>query len=442
VRSEERGDSLWRRQFGTSVFWNGTSSALMQGGAFLGNIASARVLGPESFGQLAIVTTTMIAVAGLAQLATGNTATKFTAELADRDPERASRVLTLCRKAALYMGAAASVLIILLSNTIAEGALGASELTVSLALAAIYIVSSVVAGFSTGALTGLHSFRSLAVISSVQGVLHVILCVLGAYLYSIQGVVVAWGISMTVRMLLSDLALVRACRERGLKLDAAGFRKEMHVIHAFAIPAALAGVVSLVAVWLAAAIVVRQPDGFLQMGLFGAASNLKTLILFLPLVVDGVCLAMLNRERGAGNSRAFRRVFWSYLLVSCGIGSLLALLAIVFAGPLMSAFGPEFADGREVLAIFAIATLLQIFATAWYQLIQTSGRMWLSLFAVALPRDLLLVGLAVWLVPERGALGLALAHAVAWSCALAVIVSVVWRLKLLNTASMQLSLPR
>lgn len=422
----------WLAHFGTAIAWNAAAAALMQGGAFIGNLVSARMLGEERYGALAIVLSTMLTVAAMAQVSMGYTATKFVAELAEADLERAGRVLTLCRNVARGMAIAAALVMVLFARSIAAGVLGEPSVSDGIALGSAYVLFSVILGFSNGALIGLQSFSGLARIALVQGVAHVALCALGAYCMQAEGVVLAWGASTLLRMVLTERALTAACTARGVRMNSAGWWQERHIIGGFAVPAALGGLLSLTAIWLGSAIVVQQSAGLQQMAYFGAASNLRTLVLFVPLVIDSVCLALLNRARGAGEWLRFRRTFWAYVLVAVAVAVCFALAAAMLAGPLMTLFGAGFAAGSQVLVVLAIATGIQVVATALYQLIQVSGRMWLSLFTVALPRDVVLVGCALALVPSLGAAGLALAYAIGWSIALLAIVLAVWQQRMLG----------
>ena len=87
----------------------------------------------------------------------------------------------------------------------------------------------------------------------------------------------------------------------------------------------------------------------------------------------------------------------------------------------MALFGSEFVAGAAILRLLAVAACIQALMGPFYQLIQTRGRMWFSLFAVALPRDVLMVVLAFLLTSDYGAMGLAWAQLLAWILAFAVV---------------------
>jgi O-antigen/teichoic acid export membrane protein len=92
-------------------------------------------------------------------------------------------------------------------------------------------------------------------------------------------------------------------------------------------------------------------------------------------------------------------------VVACGIW---------FTSPLiLRLFGKDFGDSRLYLVLLLSSAVIETLTIAIYQLVQTSGRMWLSLFAIGLPRDMLLIGLSLYLVPKYAGIGLAWAYVAA-----------------------------
>jgi O-antigen/teichoic acid export membrane protein len=77
-----------------------------------------------------------------------------------------------------------------------------------------------------------------------------------------------------------------------------------------------------------------------------------------------------------------------------------------------------------------LAAVIESLAIWTYQVIQSHGRMWLTLFAVTLPRDCVILALAYGLTPAYGAAGLAAAHAGGWTLALATILFLTRRIGL------------
>ena len=76
---------------------------------------------------------------------------------------------------------------------------------------------------------------------------------------------------------------------------------------------------------------------------------------------------------------------------------------------------------------------------AAYQVIQSQTKMWLSFFAIAIPRDVLIVGLAYLLIPTHGAKGLAAAYTIAWTVAALVIGAIVYHIGLHSDSRLELA---
>jgi len=88
-------------------------------------------------------------------------------------------------------------------------------------------------------------------------------------------------------------------------------------------------------------------------------------------------------------------------------------VVVVFSSEILGLYGPGFVEAGPLLLIMMVAALLEGISSAMYQVIQSQERMWASFFGIALPRDALVVVLALWLVPAQGGLGLAVAYAAA-----------------------------
>src|SRR5579863_9428136 len=157
-------------RFRIGVTWNVIAAVLTQGGNFLSNIVIANMLGREAFGAFGIIQSTVLASAGIAQIATGITATKYVAEFRSRAPERAGKLLGLCSAVTLATGIAATLLVWFCAPWLAAHALKDPSLTGGLRIASFCVLFAVMNGYQLGALAGLESYRVLAIGSGAQGV--------------------------------------------------------------------------------------------------------------------------------------------------------------------------------------------------------------------------------------------------------------------------------
>jgi O-antigen/teichoic acid export membrane protein len=205
---------------------------------------------------------------------------------------------------------------------------------------------------------------------------------------------------------------------------------ERAVISKFAIPAATIGFLTLPAVWLSNVLLVRQADGYTQMGIFSAAYSLRTMIVFLPSLMNNVGMSLLNNQRGLGDFRNYKRVFWTNIALTqlvVWIGSLLVILL----GPwLLRAFGKDFTEGYAVLLILVFSAIGETLTLAIYQAIQSQERMWLSFFSINAPWCIMFILSAYFCIPTIMAAGLAWAYVISWFVAAVLTALQVWRLGL------------
>jgi O-antigen/teichoic acid export membrane protein len=153
---------------------------------------------------------------------------------------------------------------------------------------------------------------------------------------------------------------------------------------------------------------VNQPHGYSEMGVFSAANQWYALILLLPAVLGQVLFPMgaerLSRDDGRGAARL--------MLMSMKLNGVIVLPVVIIgslASPLvMRAYGRGFESGWPTLVVvFVTAGLLAIQGPAG-QMINASGKVWIG-FWMNLGWGLAFLGITPALV-FLGGLGLALAR--------------------------------
>jgi O-antigen/teichoic acid export membrane protein len=405
---------LWlgfSRNLVTAVFVQGSTLAL--------NLFAARALPVRVFGDFLMMLTTLATAGGIGQLASGYTATKYLAEFRVTDPARAGRILALCSIVAMS-GALLTALVLGGSAPwLASQWLKAPHLTVSLVIVAVAAVFVVMNGQRTGVLNGLEAYTPLARIGVVSGVTYGAFGMLGVYLAGLNGGLIGIGASACVQWVLLGRGASHALRHHGIDVRFSdALREKPKVVH-FALPASLGGLVSMSAVWLAAGLLVRNPDGGEQLALFGAANSFRVMVLFLPLVVCSVGTTLLNNQ--LGNEGGYRRVFWGTLGLAVGSAGFGAVVMVVLGAQLLQVFGSEFEPASSALRVLMVAALAEASANNIYQVVQSHAQMWRSLCLIVIPRDTALVTLAFFLTPTYGADGLAIAYACAWTLALLIV---------------------
>lgn len=412
----ETGSLFYR--YRRSLSRNSLAVLFNGGSTFLVNLAVANLLGRKSFGQFAVVQSTALTGVAVASLAVGLTATKYVAEFRDADRERVGRILGLCFLVALTAAALATAVLIAASGWLAANVLRAPELSLALMVVSGSLFFGVVNGYLTGALAGLEAYGAIARAAIAAGTSYCLLCVLGGWAWGRDGALLGVAASAAIQFVVLKRALRQECRSRGLVVRYGDARMERSVLLGFSLPAALSGLSSMPALWAASLFVARQPDGFQQVALYTAATNLRVLTLLGPQLLAGVSVPILNNLRGSGHREAYRKAFRATLASTAGM-ALAVAAALALLGPsLLRLFGRDFRAGYPVLLVLLLAGVLEAIMVALYQVVQAEARMWASMFLIVLPRDLLIVALSLHWAACCGALGLSRAYAIGQGLAL------------------------
>ena len=99
-------------RLGRGIAWNAMAAVFTNGANLLTALVLANLLGRETFGEFAIVQSTIASVAGIAQVATGLTATKFVAQYRSQDKKKAGRILGLCSVVTVLTGLVGAFLLL------------------------------------------------------------------------------------------------------------------------------------------------------------------------------------------------------------------------------------------------------------------------------------------------------------------------------------------
>lgn len=405
-------DSL-RERFVLGAFWALTGAAASRGFMLIASVICARFLGKEGFGALGMIQSTASTFGVFAGLGLGLTATKYVSELRHQDPLRTGRILALSASVAIVSGLVMAVLLILFAPYLAKHTLANPGLATPLAIGSGLVFFGAINGAQTGALAGFEAFRTMARVNVLAGVASFPTIILGVWCGGLQGAL--WGLvaALAINWTLNNQALRRECANTQISYQFASCHRELSILHRFSLPAFLASMAVGPAIWACNALLVRQPHGYADLGIYTAADRWRLLILFVPSSAFATTLPVLSNLYGVGDSLGFQKVFRANLRLNASLVFMAALSVVALAAPIMSIYGNSFRSGRAVLIVLASSALFEALNAVLGQPLIASHRMWwrfgFDLFLVAA-----LVGLARVLIPKWGALGLAASHGIAY----------------------------
>lgn len=405
----------FKAKLASGFVWNLVSTFALQGSVFLTGLVLAQVLGLKAFGAYALATSTVMTVVGVAQGGVGIIGTKFVGEWLQTERERIGRVLRMCAAFTLGTGSLAAVLLALTAPWLADKLLDSPGVAPALrwvSLAALFHVQTV---YLQGALQGFGAFRAISMAGTWVGLFHLAGSVVAAWLWGLDGAVIAFTASAAARWWLFRKALRGCCREHGIHGSSTAQPEDWALIWRFALPAGLAGLITLPCLWGVTALVARQPDGVAWVGLFAVTHQLRQLVLQVPVVLNTVTSSALSRLKGGNEGGEYWQVFRANLLVSVGFSAIVALGLALLSSPVLGLYGQGFKEGQGLLLVLLLSVIPEIVGVTAYQLVQSSGRMWQSLFFIVAPRDLLYLATAAWALPRWGLVGAGYAYLLAYA---------------------------
>jgi O-antigen/teichoic acid export membrane protein len=336
----------------------------------------ARQLGRRRFGELGIIESTVGLFGTYASFGLGAMATKHIAEHRERDPVRAGRILALSNSVATAFGVFTALTLFCLGRWLAGGTLAAPHLTWEIQIASALVLLGAINAAQTGALAGFEAFRTIATLGFVTGLASVPILVAGAMVGGLTGVVWAMIGNLALTIVITRSALSRTARSAGVPISYWDLT-EWRVLLSFSLPMVISSTVVTPVSWASNAIIVNQPSGYDQIGIFNAANRWFAIVVFIPSMVLRPMLPTLSERFAAKDFRAVARVFRTVVALSAATLGPVALVLALGSRLIMRLYGREFESGWLALCILLATALLYVVHMAIFQCLFASGRMWL-----------------------------------------------------------------
>lgn len=408
-----RSSNSLRARMARGVVWLACGSLGMQATALLGSVVCARILGESRFGEFGIVRSTLLMLGVLAGSGMGVVATKYVAEYRDTDRECAGRMIGLLLTVAVFGGGGIGVLCLLLASPVATWGMKTEHLVLSLRIGFLLPMLYSLGGVQLGVLAGLESFRSVAWLNALDGVLVSGCAIVGARIGDVNGAMLGLSIAATVSAAVKHTAMTRHCSGSGIRVSRPTSPTDWPALWRGALPAIVLGLVFFPCDWCARLLLSRQPGGFAELGIFTAAYAWGQTVLFLPAHVVGPTQSIFANLLGAGQVRSFRRLVRLTVASAIALALLTAVILSWWSGRIMAIYGGAFVDGGKVLLVIALAHVFYAATMPFKNILITLDRIWDQAFHHCILGGALL-GSAI-VLGRHGALGLAFAHLFAWS---------------------------
>ncbi len=354
--SSEKLLSLVPAKLMTGAAWNALAQVMYRGLVILAMLIAARLLGLEPFGQLSLLYNTAMTFHVVASLGLIMTGTKLVAEFAKTDKVKTGRIMALCHYIALISGGLVALLMLLTAPWIADTVLNEPSLVTGVRLIALLLFFQVLADSTLGINLGFLAFRGIFVANALTGICALFFLVAGVYGWGIVGGLLGLSAAEAVRFGMLYRLAHRSADENGIPRTWRFPSEELSVLWHVSLPAMATLLLWLPVTWIGTLMLVREPGGFGEMGLFGAANQWFSLLMFVPGVITQTILPILSEQVSAGGRTEARHLALRSAAIMLVLVALIALPLMVGSPLIASAYGPDFADGALVfILMFAVA---------------------------------------------------------------------------------------
>lgn len=401
------------RRFAFGLIWSMLGTVAVRLTPLVTTILLSRFFTIEIVGKFAVAYGTLMSAGMLAATGVSLMAMRNIAAEADERPEFTGRIAGLALILAAGCGAVLALLFFIFAKPIASGMLGQPELAGLLALVAPVILLNAFSQVQMAILSGLQRFKEIARINVFYGLALIVGVPTGLMLYGLEGCFAVMGLCTLAQIFAVYPIMTRSLAFKGITVTFAGALSEWPLITRFAIPALLASLLFEPVGWICTAIIVGQPDGLAEVGVYYIAMQLETLLLFVPQIVVQVIIPMLSKGFGAGD----RHRVLAVLGMSIGTNLVIAIGFIgfmyLFGDLVLGVFKLDLASHGYVLLLAVANAAVMAAALPLGPIPSTSGYTWTGLVITAGWAATFIAG--TWLMRDQGAEGAMTARLIAWS---------------------------
>jgi O-antigen/teichoic acid export membrane protein len=380
ARFAPKGSS--RDRLAGAVFWSGVAVAISNAAGLAIGAALARILGREGYGEVGVIVASCTLFTQLGGLGLGLTATKYSAQMRSAGASSLGRFLGGILLLGTLSSLAVALVVALFAPQLAL-VLNRPSLVSALRLASVVLFLQGIDSVQMSILTGYEAFAALARVVLLRILANVPATVVGAYMYGLDGVVGAMILSSLFTVGLHRAALKSIFSRENVSIRYALDVAMLRPLWEFSLPAFLTTLVTLVAMWGVNALLVNQPAGYLQMGLFNAANQWRALGTFIPAVFNPATFS-IQANLFATNRASYHRSVIGSLVVQGTVAAVVMILLSLLSPYLMRMYGSEFRDAAEVLVLLAFGWFLVVPTGVFWNAATSRDQAWTNFMFIAI----------------------------------------------------------
>lgn len=378
-------------------FWALFGNFIGKGLSLIAGIAVARFLGSEVYGEYGIIKSTLIMIAIFSSFGLGITATKFIAETKDKNPENLNCLQRVCYIITLIVSGLIALLVFIFSEPIAE-VLEAKHLYSALRISSIAILFNALNTTQIGILSGLKAYKVIAINNIKIGIVTFVLTILLTLFYDFDGAVIALVISLGFNCIINYLSIKKQIPRSKTRNN----KKTFKVLVSFSLPVALQESLYSISNWAVSFVLIRLA-GYVELGIYSAATQWMSIVLFVPGALRNVALS--NFASISDDLEKNHRILNRLLLINFVSTFIPFLFIAILSNWTYLLYGDSYEGLPIVLNILVFTSVVTSLSNIYTQELIAKSLNWF-LFVSKLIRDIGIVALTAFLLiyTQEGAL--------------------------------------
>ena len=395
---------------GTFFFLIASSGSQFLGMA--GAVLCARILNPDLFGQLNMIRSTLLMFGALGGTGLGMAAVKFVAELRDVNLKQTGSYIGYLIQLGAILGGFGTFLCLFIAHPVAVYILDSKSITQSVMIGSLALFFNTLSGIQIGVLTGFENYKKVAQLTLIDAILNFTLITSFAWVWGLNGALVGSVLVAMIGFPLKHYSVLKACGLARVQISYKFKLVDMASILKFAFPAVLVGLSAQPFDWLVRLIFVRNPDGYLQLGLFSVAVAWSQIVLFLPGQLAAPTQAVIPNLLSIRDTQKIKNLLLKMGCIIFCFSSLIAAIVFLMSTKITSLYGPEYIGAANAIGILAFSSIFCAASQTLKNFLYALNKPWIVVHSHLVMGGILCsVG---WLLRDYGVEGLSFAYVVGW----------------------------
>lgn len=397
MTNSNRFKSVLRQKFSSKLFrdsfWALFGNSIGKVLALLLGIILANLLGSEDFGKYGLIKNSLFYLSICSTFGLGITGTKYIAQY----KEEKNKINNICHDIltiSVFTSGFIAITILIFAEKLTY-LLEMGNMSNILRLSSIAIIFNAINSAQTGILSGFKEFKTISNYNLITGVFTFISGTIFTYFWSLDGAIIALGLSYVVNYFLNAHTLNKIRREFPKKEGVLDYKVQMLK---FSLPLAMQEGLLALSSWSIIVVLVKLAS-YSDYGVYSAAHQWTAAISFIPAILKNVTLSYLSDQQS--NKRVIVKKMIFVNLISSGS---FFVIIFIFSGFIARWYGDSFVGVKPVLNILVFSSILGTMGSVFIQELISKSKNWLS-FSITFIKSIIILAVSIGLIKMIGISG-------------------------------------